>query len=144
MEISPNFFYGLMLPPHLWPFFCLSGVSVEEFVRFAQDRGEKVVVPQGAKFLCICVVLMGWSWGPWIAQTGVSAPPDAAFHPGTRSSRMMYKVPTQLLGTEAQCLEHNAKLTSGKAEDVQAVAAAGVYKLIDVVYLTDVMYQFLT
>ena len=53
----PNYFYGLRLPAPLWPFFCLEGVTVDEFVNFAKDRGITVEVGPDDKYLCVIVVL---------------------------------------------------------------------------------------
>ena len=76
---------------------------MEEFVSYALSQGVKVSIGENDRFLCLQVVLMGWNWAPFVAQSALGAMMDAAFNPGVRSSRLLYKVPTQLLGTKEQC-----------------------------------------
>ena len=65
----PDFFYRLRTPPLLWPFMVLPGVTAEEFRAYAATRGVTVTHPPGARYLCLVVLAMGWTWAPYLAHT---------------------------------------------------------------------------
>ena len=64
----PEWFYRLRLPKEMWPWFVLDGITAEEFYNYATSKGIKVPLPPVGAMLAVIVLLMGWSWAPFLAH----------------------------------------------------------------------------
>ena len=66
----PCFYYTLLLPFWMNPWFCIAGIKARELVdHLRHHHGVEVPLEDGMEFVCVAVVLMGWSWGCWVGQT---------------------------------------------------------------------------
>ncbi|CAK0805297.1 unnamed protein product, partial [Prorocentrum cordatum] len=53
----------------LWPYMVCGGVSIDEFVKELRRRRMKLPgAPSGCRYLCLVVMLMGFSWSPAICR----------------------------------------------------------------------------
>lgn len=162
----PNYFYTLRLPRTVWAWFVIAGVSRAEFEAYAKSQGVTVNLEGQGQCLCVIVIMMGWSWAPFLAQTCLGALLDAIWNPGSSASRMIYRVPVAMLGTQEQCQKWNAQLTTAEeiaAQDPHRKVRIGdewvtvqkacshhkwspdlVYFIEEVQLLTDLMMKYLT
>ena len=53
------------------PFFCLPLLTVKDLNQLLQLRGYPPLEAPGEHYLCLKVLLMGWSWSVWVAETCV-------------------------------------------------------------------------
>jgi len=83
----PNWFYRLGVPPALSELFCLRHITTKELRAVIIQRGlvtERQRLPDpslGARLGC-AVVLMGWSWGVWLAEAALEAIVHPILGPG--------------------------------------------------------------
>eukprot|EP00969_Alexandrium_andersonii_P159768 7059604-Alexandrium_andersonii.AAC.1 len=63
----PSFFSRLEIPRAFWPYFVLAGVEVEAFRAYMAARGRPLASLEG-QFLALKVLVMGWSWAPFLAH----------------------------------------------------------------------------
>ena len=57
----PNYFYSLKLPSWTRAFFVLDVVTAEELRAYAAAQGIDIIIPPGAVYCAMKVVVMGWS-----------------------------------------------------------------------------------
>ena len=118
----PDMFSRMATPKEVWPFFTLEGITAQEFVDYMKDQGVTVHKPPGAEFVAICVLVMGWSWAPYIAHTCLMAILErvaAKENVGT----LIYGVETpQLLSEEID--DGHGILTWGYIDDFGGVATS--------------------
>ena len=89
----PDMFTRLRTPPQAWPYFVLSGVLVDDFVAFMKEKGEHVSVMPGCRFAAVSVLVMGWSWAPFLAHSALIALLDLAHGKDGEQHRMVYGHP---------------------------------------------------
>ena len=51
----------------------MGDVGVEEFVDYMKEQGVIITVPDDARFLALNVLVMGWSWAPFLAHSTLQA-----------------------------------------------------------------------
>jgi hypothetical protein len=70
----PDYYYRLLLPPALYPWFCIPLILIEDLVSFAKERGITIRAPgPGERFLALRVPAMGFSWACWMAHTALQS-----------------------------------------------------------------------
>ena len=75
----PDFYYCLELPPWLWPWFCIEGLSVRDLRRALAEEGISLSSEwDGAEYVSIAAVGMGFSWGCFLAQVTLEDMTDEA------------------------------------------------------------------
>jgi len=65
----PDWFYRILLPEVLKPYFVFGNFKLSAFVEYMAARGTPIAVPAAHKCLCLAVLPMGWSWAPFVART---------------------------------------------------------------------------
>ena len=66
----PLWYYHLLLEIWQYPYFVIGGISLIMFNSFLKSRRyPEMVGGAGDIFVCLRVLLMGWSWSVWTAQT---------------------------------------------------------------------------
>jgi hypothetical protein len=90
----PDFFTRCKTPRKVWPYFVLEGVEVHEFVTHMRKQGHVMEdSPITAKHLAVTVLVMGWSWAPYLAHMTLIAALDMAHGPSSAVTRMVYGTP---------------------------------------------------
>lgn len=89
----PDWFYRLQLPREMWGWFAVKGVELPEFLAFMQERGHVLPDPGDATALCVTVLVMGWSWAPFLAHTTLTDLLDGVHGLQSKERRMVYGVP---------------------------------------------------
>lgn len=65
----PDYFYRVLLPASLWPFFVFPIITTAELISYAAAQGVTIPAPRAEEvFVCLAVMSMGWSWAPFFAQ----------------------------------------------------------------------------
>ena len=129
-------------PPAIWPWFTLGGISIKDFVKYMAEQGVTVIPPEGAVALAVTVLLMGWSWAPFLCQTLLCSCLDAIHGPEAEDGRRVYGCPTpQLAGAQhAKGLEliswaymddFGAAATTGSCADPVGTARSWLQKSRD-------------
>ncbi|CAK0863826.1 unnamed protein product, partial [Prorocentrum cordatum] len=97
----PDMFYRWETPPDVWPYFVLEEVPVHEFVDYMRTKGRDCVIPDGGPFLALKVLVMGWSWAPFLAHSTQQACVARGLGEDSVGARLVYGAPTpQLTGPE--------------------------------------------
>ncbi|CAK0879893.1 unnamed protein product, partial [Prorocentrum cordatum] len=97
----PDMFYRLETPPDVWPYFVLEEVPVHEFVEYMRTKGRGCVIPDGGPFLALKVLVLGWSWAPFLAHSTPQACVARGLGEDSVGARLVYGAPTpQLTGPE--------------------------------------------
>ncbi|CAK0835831.1 unnamed protein product [Prorocentrum cordatum] len=97
----PDMFYTLERPPQCWTYFCLGEVGVDEFVLYMAEWAVDVEAPADSGFLALEVLVMGWSWAPFLAHSALQACVETALGEGSVRARMVYGPPTPQIHGEA-------------------------------------------
>ena len=67
----PDWFYRLRLPSAMWSWFVIGGLSTKEFRKHLAKKGIKDDLGKG-EFLAVTVLVMGWSWAPFLAHSALT------------------------------------------------------------------------
>ena len=67
----PDYFHRCKAPSWLWEYMVLDGLSPADLRRELRSRGWKGKLPDEGSFLCLCVMLMGFSWSPAICHNAL-------------------------------------------------------------------------
>lgn len=67
---APDYYYTLRVEEWMLPFFVVAGITVTAFNTFPASQGAPLIpcLP-GQDYLAVCVLLMGWGWSVWTAET---------------------------------------------------------------------------
>ena len=118
----PDWFYRLRLPRDMWPWFCIGGVTVDEFTAYLRQRGHIWNLGPG-KQLCITVLVMGWSWAPFLAHSALIDLLDAIHGTGLAQKRLIYGHPApQITGSPAAAA---TPISWGYIDDYGALVVSG-------------------
>lgn len=96
----PDMFTRLGIPPHAWPYFVLRDVDVRELAALLESRGRSCPLRESDRHARLKVLVMGWSWAPFLAHNSLLALLDQAHGPTAELSRMVYGAPTPELTTD--------------------------------------------
>ncbi|CAK0895131.1 unnamed protein product [Prorocentrum cordatum] len=97
-------FYGLETPSQRWPYICLDEVGVDEFVQCMAERAVDVEAPADSCYLALKVLVMRWSWAPFLARSALQACMGTALGVGSVRARLARGPPTsQLRGRAGGC-----------------------------------------
>ncbi|CAK0838668.1 unnamed protein product [Prorocentrum cordatum] len=100
----PDMFYRLETPPQCWPYFCLGEVGVDELVLCVAERAVDVEAPADSGYLALKVLVMGWSWAPFLARSALQACMETALGEGSVRARMVHGSPAlQIHGDAGVC-----------------------------------------
>ncbi|CAK0825583.1 unnamed protein product [Prorocentrum cordatum] len=65
----PDYFHRCKSCSELWPYMVFGGVTIPQLLKELKRQGKGVpAVPKGARYLCLVVMLMGFSWSPAICH----------------------------------------------------------------------------
>ena len=69
----PDFFYTLLLPNEMWPYFVFSGTSPQELKEYAHQQGVEIPIDAAHAHLCLIVLPMGWAWAVFLAHSALQS-----------------------------------------------------------------------
>ena len=98
----PDMFYRLETPSEVWPYFVLDEVPLSEFRDYMRAKGRDCDLPSAGPFLALKVLVMGWSWAPFLAHSTLQACMARGLGEDSVGARLVYGSPTpQLVGPDA-------------------------------------------
>ena len=139
----PNYFYGLENPNWMWPMFVIAGITTAELVAFALERGITISPGPEMQYVAVKILLMGWSWAPWVAQTALGSLLDHLFNSASGGARLVHRAPVPRLGSEDDSEHVEKELHRRQARGIKDVFTSQ-YKLIDFLYMTTAVYTSLS
>ena len=92
----PDFFSRLLLPEAMWPWSILGGITAKELSAYMEAARTPVTLERGQIHLAAKVLVMGWSWAPYLAHITLIIL-DQEFGMSARLSRVIYGAPTPQL-----------------------------------------------
>jgi hypothetical protein len=122
--------------------FVMAGVTAAELAEYALEQGITINLGEDEKFVAIRVLVMGWSWAPWVAQTALGALMDRLFNPVSGGARLIHRIPVPRFGPTGSV--EDVRIEAKKMIQKDKDAFSDQYKIIDFLYVTQAVFEFLT
>ena len=112
----PDIFTRLRTRQCAWPYFVIKGIHPKEFADYLEEKGLKATVPKGARYVAVSVLVMGWSWAPFLAHSALLALLDVAHGKDAALRRFVYGSPVPQFSAD----NHEDQVTWGYIDDFGA------------------------
>ena len=76
----------------MWAWFCIQGVTADEFRNYLRKQGARCMIGAGEHF-CLTVLAMGWSWAPFLAHSALTDILDDIHGDAASDKRIIYGRP---------------------------------------------------